>query len=68
LEAAPFVFCVFLAECDFFVWRNLNAECVFFYETLAGFWFVVVPEFAVVDVVYDFGGVFDSGFFLYFSF
>jgi len=41
---------------------------VFFYETVAVFLFVVVPEFAVVDVFCDFGWVFDSGFFLYFSF
>jgi len=59
---------VFSADCDFFVWVDFYSECVFFYEALAVFWFVVVPEFAVVDVFYDFGGVFDSGFFLYFSF
>ena len=62
------MFCVFVADCDFLVWRNLNTECIFFYEPLAVFLFVVVPEFAVVDFVYDFGEVFDSGFFLYFSF
>lgn len=62
------MFGVFLAECDFFVWVDFYSEYVFFNESVAVFWFVVVPKFTVVDVFYDFGGVFDSGFFLYFSF
>ena len=66
MEVAPFVFCVFSADCDFLVWRNLNAECVFFYETLAIFSFEEVPELVVVYVFYDFGYVFDSCFLLVF--
>ena len=62
------MFGVFLADCDFFVWRNLDTECVFFYEALAVFLFEEVSELVGVDVFYDFGEVFDSGFFLYFSF
>jgi len=59
---------VFVADCDFFVWGDFDAVCVFFYEALAVFLFEVVHELVVVDVFCDFGWVFDSGFFLYFSF